>query len=167
MNKIKKYYFQPSSYIYLFIEATLIHKVQISILIGLLIISYPVYDIFHNIKYQQKQFDTFQKYKTNDLSLDKKLKKVKVVSIDNHSPLEINQKVKRILVKNKMNIESILWNKENNIIDVVFNQKFKNVVDVIIQISNAQNIYFNEINLIKINENHLVQCVLSLSILER
>ncbi|MBR0574294.1 MULTISPECIES: hypothetical protein [Pasteurellaceae] len=167
MNKIKKYYFQPSSYVYLFIEATLIHKVQISILIGLLIISYPVYDIFHNIKYQQKQFDTFQKYKENDLSLDKKLKKLKVVSIDNHSPLEINQKVKRILVKNKMNVESILWNKENNIIDVVFNQKFKNVVDVIIQISNTKNIYFNEINLIKINKNNLVQCVLSLSILER
>ncbi len=167
MNKIKKYYFQPSSYIYLFIEATLIHKIQISILIGLLIISYPLYDIFHNMQYQQKQFDTFQKYKAKNSSLDKKLEQLKVVSMDNHSPLEINQKVKRILVKNKMNIESILWNKENNIIDVVFNQKFKNVVDVIIQISNAQNIYFNEINLIKINENHLVQCVLSLSILER
>ncbi|MDP8036573.1 hypothetical protein [Pasteurella atlantica] len=132
-----------------------------------MIISYPLYDIFHNMQYQQKQFDTFQKYKAKNSSLDKKLEQLKVVSMDNHSPLEINQKVKRILVKNKMNIESILWNKENNIIDVVFNQKFKNVVDVIIQISNAQNIYFNEINLIKINENHLVQCVLSLSILER
>ncbi|MDP8102000.1 hypothetical protein QJU37_09515 [Pasteurella atlantica] len=119
------------------------------------------------MQYQQKQFDTFQKYKAKNSSLDKKLEQLKVVSMDNHSPLEINQKVKRILVKNKMNIESILWNKENNIIDVVFNQKFKNVVDVIIQISNTQNIYFNEINLIKINENHLVQCVLSLSILER
>ncbi|MDP8162033.1 hypothetical protein QJU89_04185 [Pasteurella skyensis] len=168
MKWLRSYYLQPKSYIYLFINYLLKHPYVVGLFIGCVILSYPAYDFFNKYTIRNTERTLNNRLILNQAQLDKQLKTLNVLVEGNDiDPLAVNKKIKEILTTSNMNIESVLWDKESNVIDVVFHQTFENVYDVIKHINQINHISFNEISLIKLKRNNFIQCILSLSILEK
>ncbi len=164
MKKLKYYYLRPTSYPYLMIEFLSKHKWIVSLFIIIFILSYPSYHLIHTFLDKNNTILENQNLINKNNLLTHKLKKLNINNKSKIDPLLVNKNIKDILIKNKANIEEILWDKESNNIDIIFSQKFDAIVKIINQINSSQEVYFNQIRLIKMNKDQLVNCVLHLTI---
>ncbi len=164
MKILQDYYLKPNSYPYLIIEFLFRYKWSVSLCIIALILSYPSYQLVHTILDKNHVILENKTLIQKNIRLTNKLKKLNI-NTQKIEPLLIHKNIKALLIKNHANIEEILWHKESNNIDLIFNQKFSVITEIIQQINHNKNLYFNQIRLIKMNKDQRVSCVLNLTIL--
>ncbi len=165
MKNLKYYYLKPTSYPYLIIEYLSKYKWIISLFIITLILSYPSYSLINNFLDKNRTIFENKNLIKENKQLINKLKKLNINDQHKIDPLLVNKEIKDILIKNKADIEEMQWNKKSNNIDIIFNQRFNTIVEIINKINTDKKVYFNQIRLIKMNKNQLVNCVLNLTIL--
>ncbi|MDG6881974.1 Uncharacterised protein [Phocoenobacter uteri] len=167
MNKLQQYYLNPTSSFYLFVRYLLDYKWLVALFITILILSYPSYRLVTTILAENIAINIHHKLLNDNVLITKKLSQLGIKKDEQKvDPLVLNKRIKVILIDNKINIEEMNWNKENNSIDIIFNQTFEQVAKAILQLNSDKSFAFNHITLIKMNKDYLVQCVVNLTILE-
>lgn len=164
---LKQQYLLPNGTVYQILDYVIYHKLLVILLVSMSLLSYPIYQAVDlsdkKIALEKQQRQLQSKNEQLKISIAKlgfsDSKKVK--------PIYINKILKKILILESARVKNIQWVLgERKVVNIEFTQNAEHIFNVIKAINKQTQIGFNEINLVKLNKDNLVQCILVLSVIE-